>query len=189
MRGHDAGGSGVEDSLNEGRRVVGHPHDRISSRTLWRYFPNKEACVKPLLTAGVEAVARCLRAWAPGRPLPEALDALEEEAEAGTPPIQVTQDTATILALARLTRTEPGLRAVWLQAHADAEPAFAQALALRAGIPADDPRSGLQAAMINGAIRAAIEHRADNTTAEAEDMTLYAPLRSALLAAAQGLPD
>lgn len=160
----------------------------ISSRTLWRYFPNKEACVRPLLTAGIETVARLLRAWTPGRALADVL-AAPEDVEDGAPTLHSPQDTAAVLALARLTRTDPGLRAVWLQALADAEPAFAQALAQRTGLPADDPDSRLQAAMINGALRAAVEQHAWSTTPETEEASLFTPMRIALLAAARGMPD
>lgn len=56
-------------------------------------------------------------------------------------------DHATVAALVRLTRTERGLRATWLQTYEEAEPAFARALAERAGLPADDLRPAIQAAM------------------------------------------
>lgn len=160
----------------------------ISTRTLWRYFPSKEACVRPLLTAGIEATARVLRAWSPDRPLTEVLDALEET-EDDAPPLRVAEDAATVLALVRLTRSEPGLQAVRLQALADAEPVFAQALAQRAGLPAEDLNSMIQAAMITSALRVTIEQHAWNTTDAADDAALFTPLRIALLAVAQGLPD
>src|SRR5690242_4515714 len=48
----------------------------ISVRTLWRYFPTKESCVMPLLTAGIEATAAALRCWPPRRPVAELLDDL-----------------------------------------------------------------------------------------------------------------
>lgn len=94
--------------------------------------------------------------------------------------------------LLRLTRTEPGLRAVWLQAHDEAEPVFARALADRAGMGAVDLRSEIQAAMLNAALRAAVEHYAwrtddvepDPATARAE---LAGTIRSALVAAANGI--
>ncbi|WP_307866692.1 hypothetical protein [Streptomyces sp. NE5-10] len=49
-------------------------------------------------------------------------------------------------ALVRLARTEPALRAVWLQSYDEAVPAFARALVDRAGLPPDDLRPALQAA-------------------------------------------
>ncbi|MGP2441835.1 TetR/AcrR family transcriptional regulator [Streptomyces sp. JW3] len=134
----------------------------VSARTVWRYFPSKESCVRPLLTAGVGLIADALRHWRPGRPLAEALDFAAGEALAGPEP-------AAVGALVRLTRTEPGLRAIWLQTHDEAEPAFARALAERAGLPAGDLRPVIQAAMFNAALRVAVEHHAWHTADTAAD--------------------
>ncbi|KPC76179.1 TetR/AcrR family transcriptional regulator [Streptomyces coelicoflavus] len=124
----------------------------VSARTVWRYFPTKESCVRPLFSTGIDAVAAALRQWRPGRPLQEAFDDvwIADEEPAGP----------DVGALLRLTRTEPGLRAVWLQAHDEAEPAFARALAERAGLPDDDVRPAVWAAMLNAALRAAVEQHA-----------------------------
>jgi len=160
----------------------------VSSRTVWRYFPSKESCVTPLFAAGIDTIAACLREWGPGRPLGEVLErALGAEGRAARLP-----RVPEVRKLVRLTRTEPGLRAVWLQSHDEAEPAFARALADRAGLPADDLRPVIQAAMLNAALRAAVEHYAWRTdeadpepgTAEAE---LTANFRSALAIAEEGL--
>ncbi|MCH5671911.1 TetR/AcrR family transcriptional regulator [Streptomyces gilvus] len=160
----------------------------VSARTVWRYFPSKEACVRPLFTAGIDLLAARLREWRPGRPLEEIF------APENTTDLQLVAgpDRATVGALVRLTRTEPGLRAVWLQTYDEAEPVFAAALAERAGLPAGDLRPVIQAAMFNAALRAAVEHYAwhtadtepDLATAEAE---LLATLRTALKTAADGL--
>lgn len=154
----------------------------VSARTVWRYFPSKESCVQPLLTTGIDAIADTLRRWPPGRPLTEALEQLRT-AHAAQP-----EQGPDIGALIRLTRTEPGLRAVWLQTHDEAEPAFARALAERAGLPADDLRPTVQAALLNAALRAAVEHHAwhtaDPATARAD---LETALRTALAVAAAGL--
>lgn len=160
----------------------------ISARTVWRYFPSKEACVQPLFTAGIDMLADRLRRWPPGQPL-DGIFTPELTAD-----IQVVTgpDRATVGALVRLTRTEPGLRAVWLQTYDEAEPAFARALAARAGLPADDLRPAIQAAMFNAALRAAVEHHAwhgapdglDRTAAEA---ALERTLRSALATATEGV--
>ncbi|GGP61816.1 TetR/AcrR family transcriptional regulator [Streptomyces calvus] len=156
----------------------------VSARTVWRYFPTKESCVRPLLTTGVDTVAAALRRWRPGQPLQEAFDHVWE-AEPGLP-------GPDIGALLRLARTEPGLRAVWLQTHDEAEPAFASALAERAGLPADDVRPAVRAAMLNAALRAAVEHHAYRTAEpdagpEAARADLAATLRTALAEAAAGL--
>ncbi|MFC5218643.1 TetR/AcrR family transcriptional regulator [Streptomyces coerulescens] len=158
----------------------------VSARTVWRYFPSKESCVSPLFSAGIDMTADFLRRWRPGQPLDELFDrelADEKHVLAGP-------DRATLGALVRLTRTEPGLRAIWLQTYDEAEPAFARALAERAALPADDLRPTIQAAIFNAALRAAVEHYAwhtadtDRATAEAE---LAATLRSALGVVAQGV--
>ncbi|GGN23013.1 TetR/AcrR family transcriptional regulator [Streptomyces fuscichromogenes] len=160
----------------------------VTARTVWRYFPSKEACVRPLFAAGIEAVTEGLRAWRPGRPLEEAFEhTLPADSRLVRSP-----DRATMGALIRLTRDEPGLRAEWLQSYDEAEPAFARALAERSGLPADDLRPTIQAAMFNAALRAAAEHHvwrvADETTdpatAEAE---LTATMLAALTVVAEGL--
>lgn len=94
-------------------------------------------------------------------------------------------------ALLRLTRTEPGLRAVWLQTHDEAEPAFARALAERAGLPDGDLRPAVWAAMLNAALRAAVEHHAHRTaepgtTPAAARADLEAALRTALTLTSAG---
>jgi AcrR family transcriptional regulator len=157
----------------------------VSVRTLWRYFPSKEGCVRPLLAAGIEAVARSLRAWPPGRGVDALVHGVEQAGR------DAVADVPSMLALVRLARTEPGLRAVWLQAHDDAESIFAVALGQRAGLPADGSRVRVQAAMINGALRAAVEHYAWHAVpgqpAEAGGDGLIEEIRTALVTAARGL--
>ncbi|MEV7089385.1 TetR/AcrR family transcriptional regulator [Streptomyces sp. NPDC093085] len=161
----------------------------VSARTVWRYFPNKESCVRPLFSVGITVVAACLRQWHPGQPL----EALFERELASEESLLTGPDRAATAALVRLTRTEPALRAVWLQTYDEAEPAFARALAERAGLPADDLRPAIQAAMFNAALRAAVEHHAwrataDGSTGPAEVQgELTAALRSALAVVREGL--
>lgn len=158
----------------------------ISARTLWRYFPTKESCVRPLLSAGIDTIAAMLRQWSPGRPLQEAFDHL---LDTDTDPALPGRDVGALL---RLTRTEPGLRAVWLQTHDEAEPAFARALAERAGLPADDVRPAIWAAMLNAALRTAVERHAWRTDERGADPAavqddLVESLRTSLAVAADGL--
>ncbi|MFI7389459.1 TetR/AcrR family transcriptional regulator [Streptomyces tendae] len=156
----------------------------VSARTVWRYFPTKESCVRPLFSTGIDTIAAALRQWRPGAPLQEAFDHLWTTAEVLPGP--------DVGALLRLTRTEPGLRAVWLQTHDEAEPAFARALAERAALPADDVRPAIWAAMLNAALRAAVEHHAYRTTEPSTDAAsaradLAETLRTALAVTAAGL--
>ena len=161
----------------------------VSARTVWRYFPSKESCVRPLFSAGIDVIATRLREWRPGRPLAELFDRdLATALLAATGP-----GGATGSALVRLTRTEPGLRAIWLQTYDEAEPAFARALADRAGLPADDLRPMIQAAMLNAALRAAVERfawrRGESALegAMTEEAEVAETLRSALAVAAEGV--
>ncbi|MGC2997930.1 TetR/AcrR family transcriptional regulator [Streptomyces sp. G35A] len=156
----------------------------VSARTVWRYFPTKESCVRPLFSSGIDTIATTLRQWRPGESLQEAFDHVW------------TTDTVLpgpdVGALLRLTRTEPGLRAVWLQTHDEAEPAFARALAERAGLPADDVRPTVWAAMLNAALRAAVEHHAYRATEPGPDPVaaradLATTLRTALAIMEAGL--
>ncbi|WLW57534.1 TetR/AcrR family transcriptional regulator [Streptomyces sp. YU58] len=160
----------------------------VSARTVWRYFPSKESCVRPLFSEGIDMIAALLRAWLPGQPLEELFDGEFGHGHGPAGPF----DRATIGDLVRLTRTEPGLRAVWLQTYDEAEPVFARALAERAGLPADDFRPTLRAAMLNAALRAAVEHHAWHPTATpgdpaTEEAELAGTLRLALAVAAEGL--
>ncbi|WP_439658718.1 TetR/AcrR family transcriptional regulator [Lentzea sp. HUAS TT2] len=151
----------------------------ISARTLWRYFPSKESCVMPLLVIGIESTAARLRSWGGDQGVSELLSTL------GIGHAETREAATEMLNLVRLTQTEPGLRAVWLEAHREAEPAFAEALAGRAGLAEPDLVTAIQAAMINGALRVAVEHHAFN--AETPE-SLAAATAEALTIAARGLP-
>lgn len=159
----------------------------ISVRTLWRYFPSKESCVLPLLTAEIEAAARALRAWPPGTGIGVFLDGVERAAD------EAATDLPTLLGLVRLTRTEPGIRAIWMQAHDNAEPVFAAALAARTGQQPESLEVKVQAAIFNAALRAAVEHYAwhvaPSPRTDASYRGLVGAIRTALLTAARGLPD
>jgi AcrR family transcriptional regulator len=154
----------------------------ISLRTFWRYFPTKESCVLPLLTAGVQDIAHFL-----GTQMGEGMDELLGDMQrlAGAD----ASDVPTVVALVRLTRSEPAIRSVWLQAHDDAEPVFAAALARRAGLPDDDLAIHVRAAMLNSALRAAVEHYAWHAvrTDSPDGEGLLRSVRTALATAAEGL--
>ena len=95
------------------------------------------------------------------------------------------EELVAMMNLVRLTRTEPGLRAVWLEAHREAEPAFAEALAHRAGLAEPNLVTAVQAAMINGALRVTVEHHAFHPD---RPESLAAATAEALVVAARGLP-
>lgn len=155
----------------------------ISARTLWRHFPTKESCVRPLLMAGLDAATEQLRHWPPDIPL---LAHLTDCCRRGTlPPVD-----PAVLDLIRMTAGEPALRAVWLQAHDDALPVIAELIAARAGMPADRLRVKVHANMVNGALRLAAEDFAARCAggAEASAEALAGCLYCALQAVTDGLP-
>ncbi|RSN69808.1 TetR family transcriptional regulator [Actinomadura sp. WAC 06369] len=155
----------------------------ISARTLWRYFPSKESCVRPLLAAGLDTAIEALQHWPEGTSL---LDFIGSAADRGDLPIA----EPVVLDLLRLTRSEPSLRLVWLQAHDDALPVLADLLARRTGRDPDDLRVKVHAATLNGALRAAAEDFAAEFAdrADAPPAELTVRLHAALRAASEGLP-
>ncbi|WP_199740449.1 TetR/AcrR family transcriptional regulator [Saccharopolyspora rhizosphaerae] len=155
----------------------------ISTRTLWRHFPSKQSCVRPLLAESLDAATEQLRHCPPDTGL---LTFLIDTCERGTLP----EADPAVLDLIRMTGTDPALRAVWLQAHDEALPVLRELLAERAGASPDDLRIKVHAATINGALRAAAEEFAQRSATEPDmgPADLAAILRSALRTAAEGLP-
>ncbi|GAB3205389.1 TetR/AcrR family transcriptional regulator [Marinactinospora endophytica] len=150
----------------------------ISPRTLWRYFSAKEECVSPLLSAGVEALVTALRDRTPGQVFSEALRSLS---------VERSGNSWAIVQLVRLTRTEPGVRSVWVRTHLDAEPLIAEVIALRIGASPEDLRPRVQAAVLNVALRAAVEDFAWHPRDDGR--SLDDTVREALAIAAEGLSD
>lgn len=155
----------------------------ISARTLWRHFPSKESCVRPLLAEGLDNAVRALGDWPYDVRLLDHLRGLFEYG--GLPPAD-----PAVLDLIRMTHHEPALRDVWLRAHDDALPVLVELLAARSGRSSGDLAVHVHAATLNGALRAAAEdfarHAAGTARATADDLS--ARLRTALAAATQGLP-
>ena len=120
----------------------------VSERTLWRHFRSKESCVEPLLTRTVDDFKGVLRSWPPGLELAEHL-----EAEYRLLPDSSRADIEAVLAVVRLTRDEPTLRAVWLVLHERAEPTFAEVLGARMGLPPAGLEVRVRAAGMNTALR------------------------------------
>lgn len=101
----------------------------VSERTFWRYFPQKEACVEPLLTKMVDAFCAVLLAW------PPELELIDHLREAYSPLLDSAsdEDIEAVLAVVRLTHDERALRAAYLMLRERAEDALAEVLATRMG--------------------------------------------------------
>ncbi|WP_432970792.1 TetR/AcrR family transcriptional regulator [Dactylosporangium sp. CA-233914] len=160
----------------------------ISVRTLWRHFPNKEHCVLPLLNEPLGVTIQAVLRWHPGHDAAELVDAMEHGAEEAVAADKMGNDIPALLDLVRLTRTEPGLRLVWIRSRDEAEQMLADALARRAGLTAPDLTVRVHAAVMNSALQAAMEHYAFHTSPTAGDpAALRKMIRDALLIAAHGL--
>ena len=124
----------------------------VSTRTLWRYFRSKEECARPVLTVGMDLIAERLRAhWTREGSLARMF------AEADDPGLVTAQHVEALRDLVRLGRDEPGLRAVWLETHFDAEAVFAGVIAEGTGRSARDLAVRLEAGMLNAALRITVE--------------------------------
>ncbi|WP_312858488.1 TetR/AcrR family transcriptional regulator, partial [Pseudonocardia pini] len=97
----------------------------VSERTVWRWFRSKESCVAPLLRSSLSSFEEVLRAWPRDRGLVEHLRTAYPVAG---------PEVDDVLAVVRMTRTEPGLRAVWLLLHEGAEATLTEVFARRLGL-------------------------------------------------------
>jgi AcrR family transcriptional regulator len=116
----------------------------VSERTLWRLFRTKEACVEPLLSVSLDAFVDVLRSWPESEELGDHLRAAY---------VMAPEDLEAVLAIVRMSRDEPGVRAVWLVLHERAEPVFADVLGRRLGLPPHDLTVAVRAAAVNAALR------------------------------------
>ncbi|MFE6487234.1 TetR/AcrR family transcriptional regulator [Streptomyces sp. NPDC057757] len=148
----------------------------VSTRTLWRYFRSKEECARPLLTAGMDLITERLRAhWRQGGSLAQAF------ANADDPGLVVAQHVEALRDLVRLCRDEPGLRAVWLETHFDAEAVFAGVIADGTERSERDLVVRLEAGMLNAALRVTVEDwalRPDDPTGPSLGESLAHALRT-----------
>ncbi|WP_330257313.1 TetR/AcrR family transcriptional regulator [Nocardia sp. NBC_00565] len=154
----------------------------MSTRSLWRYFPTKEQCVRPLLTAGIEELVTQLREWPTDRPLLEAMNA------GPTRTFSVPDGQESLRGLIRLTRTEPGLRAVWLQGNDEATRELIQILASRTGQDPESLPMVVQGTVLNAALTGAVEYWAWNES-EVAGHSFDGAIREALRIVASALPD
>lgn len=156
----------------------------LSGRTFWRWFRTKESCVEPVLSLSTDAFTACLSRWPAGRALEDHLLADYRDHADGDP-----EDGELVLAVIRLSRSEPALRAIWLVVQERAEPVLAGILADRLGRAVDDVEVRVQAAALNAALRIATEDIAAATADGHEPPVddLAARLSTAVRAATHGV--
>jgi AcrR family transcriptional regulator len=126
----------------------------ISTRTLWRYFPSKEACAEPLLSVGLDRFNALIRDWPADRPLVGVAEDANWFSETSA------QRILLILDLLRLTCTEPALDTVWVRCYSQAVQPLADVLGERFGLSGDDLRMKVKASMVLAATHQALRHYA-----------------------------
>ncbi|MBX7483341.1 TetR/AcrR family transcriptional regulator [Qipengyuania qiaonensis] len=103
----------------------------LSTRTIWRYFRSKEACIEPLLLATELAFVTMLRKW----PRDQSIEAC---LGVGMPTlVETEQQLRDAVAAARIVSIlprEPALRSAWLMACHQSEATLAEIVAERLGV-------------------------------------------------------
>jgi AcrR family transcriptional regulator len=124
----------------------------IATRTLWRYFPSKQACAAPLLSFGLDRFTSYVRDWPADRPLAEAAD--DTAWFSDTAPTRLL----LVIDLLRLTSTEPLLDGVWTGCYSEAAAPLSVVLGARLGLPGDDLRVRVKASMLLAAMQQGLRH-------------------------------
>lgn len=121
----------------------------IATRTLWRHFRSKEACIEPILSSLAVTLVDVLAAWPLDRSLQDYL-----LTGVGEAPVPYSDDQVHAMRMIELGRSEPALRSAWLMVCDDAERRIAPALSARLGLPPDDPEARWITAAVVAANRA-----------------------------------
>lgn len=129
----------------------------VSIRTFWRHFTSKEACIRPLLDAGLDETVGRVRMVGSKSSLANAW--------VFGPPLNIVE-IDDIVSLLRLGRENPSIRAVWLQAHDDGVEALLPAVADHFQVPLDSFEARVKSAALNAALAIAIEEFALNNQLE-----------------------
>src|ERR1700754_3281372 len=122
----------------------------LSTRTIWRYFRSKEACVEPVLAKSAHRFIGTLDRWPPELSLGEhmAADAVEHPFSE-----QDIADEVSAMRIASMTASEPALRTAYLMVHDEMERGFIPVIAKRLGLAEDDLTVRLCAAATTAALR------------------------------------
>jgi AcrR family transcriptional regulator len=145
----------------------------LSTRTIWRYFRNKESCAEPILAQDAEEFVAVLRRW----PREVSIEDHLREWVRGRPrdPEQLAYDLA-VQRLIVLSEREPALRTAWLMAYDRAERRLGETIADRLRRPADDIEVRLHAAAVSSAMRAIDEYYSVALLAGADRASLGDPV-------------
>jgi AcrR family transcriptional regulator len=122
----------------------------ISTRTVWRYFRSKEACVEPVLKVSELRFAALLKQW----PMTESIDTfLARSMTAFASDDAFIRDSIAAVRILAILHREPALRSAWLMACHAAEMELVGVIAGRVSRAAEDFDVRLCAASITAAMR------------------------------------
>jgi AcrR family transcriptional regulator len=128
----------------------------VAPRTFYRYFADKEECLAPLFSAGVEKWAEAVRDAPADLSVPEALR--HAVVQTLTPGVGVRPESMDwVRALLRLAEGSPALLRVWGEACQGAERTLARVLEARASVTGGGAEFRLGAAVAGAAVRVAVE--------------------------------
>ncbi|OMC32158.1 TetR family transcriptional regulator [Mycobacterium sp. GA-1841] len=122
----------------------------LSTRTIWRYFRSKEACVEPVLAKSADRFITILHRWPHELSLAEHL-AADGVSHPMTP--RDVEDEVSAMRIATMTPTEPALRTSYLMVHDRMEQGFLPVIADRLELAETDLTVRLFAAAVTGAFR------------------------------------
>jgi AcrR family transcriptional regulator len=122
----------------------------LSTRTIWRYFRSKEACVEPVLAKSAHRFIAVLDRWPPEMSLGEHM-ATDVVAHPFTQ--QDIADEISAMRIATMTASEPAMRTAYLMVHDELERGFIPVIAKRLRLPEDDLTVRLCAAATTAALR------------------------------------
>ena len=121
----------------------------IATRTLWRYFRSKEACIEPVLAESGRRFMAVLESW----PLDVSIEKFFEISQAPEP-VTYTADDVHAMRMVRLGFDEPALRSSWLMVCDDAERQCARIFGRRLGQDKQSREVQQIAASVSGSVRA-----------------------------------
>ncbi|AHC27146.2 TetR family transcriptional regulator [Mycolicibacterium neoaurum] len=144
----------------------------LSTRTIWRYFRSKEACVEPLLAKSAHRFIGVLDRWPAELSLGQHMRA---DAIAHPFSEQDLADETAAMRIAAMSATEPALRTAYLMVHDEMERGFIPVIAKRLDLPAQDLTVRLCAAATTAALRVVDEDVStavvvDGRTFESQDI-------------------
>lgn len=121
----------------------------IATRTLWRYFRSKEACIEPVLEESGRRFMAVLEAW----PHDVSIEGFLESSRSPEP-VTYSADDVHAMRMIRLGFDEPALRSSWLMVCDSAERQCARIFGRRLGQDEQSREVQQIAASVSGSVRA-----------------------------------